>query len=262
MQRLVFYLVLILAALIAVPFVRNAILVGLIGGIATGFAVPFVDTVWNNLTNLRLLYVSIRHRNALIRVSFSYLFRIEDEGKFLLVRGRRLDQFQPVGGVYKANASASGRFRDWGVQSDDLIPIDTVSGKDIRLRVPGRHLYAFFRWFESGKDRETSPWREFYEELIATEVLPSREFPYLYHNFVRREVRPLRYSDHAQSLELLVADVYELKPTDAQLTVLRETKNGDSPDFRWSTPDEIKRRGATPGQNQTIQISETADWTL
>ncbi|GAA3008157.1 SMODS-associated NUDIX domain-containing protein [Actinokineospora diospyrosa] len=262
MQRLVFYLVLILAALIAVFFVKDAILVGLIGGIATGFAVPFVDTVWNNLTNLRLLYASIRYRNATIRVSFSYLFRIEDEGKLLLVHGRRIDQFQPVGGVYKANASASGRFREWGVQSDDLIPIDKASTRDIRLRVPGRHLYAFVRWFESGKDRETSPWREFYEELLATKILPSSEFPYIHHNFVRQEVRPLRYSDHAQSLELLVADIYELEPTDAQLTALRETKTTNSPDFRWSTPPEIRRRGATPGQHQKFQISETANWTL
>ena len=108
-----------------------------------------------------MAYQSFRLRKRYVRVSFSYLFRIEDRGKYLLVRGKRFShQLQPVGGVYKLSGTARQRLLEWRVQDDDLIPLDEASENDIRLRVPGRNLLAFVRWFERGTDRETSPWRE------------------------------------------------------------------------------------------------------
>lgn len=263
MPRLVTYACLIALALTSLLFIKNPVLVGLVSGIATGFAVPFIDLIWVNIRYVRLWWGSIRYRDEMIRVSFSYLFRIKLGGRYLLVRGRRFkQQFQPVGGVYKLSGSVRDKMLAWRVQGDDFIPLDDVSQNDIRLRVPSRHLLAFVRWFESGKDRETSPWREFYEELVATGILSHADFPYIHHNFVRREIRPLRYSDYAQSRELLIADIYDLLPTPAQVDALRETVNDTSDLVCWVSSNEIMRLGATPGFGQRMQISETARWTL
>ena len=47
-------------------------------------------------------YQQLKYRKKEIRLSFSYLFKIQIDGKYLLIKGNRLkNQYQPVGGVYK-----------------------------------------------------------------------------------------------------------------------------------------------------------------
>jgi hypothetical protein len=263
LARVVFYVSSVVVALVLLLFIDGPVAAGILTGIATGFLVPLADAVAQNLKYLKLGIASVRFRNQYVRVSFSYLFRIEDQGRYLLVRGKRFaHQMQPVGGVYKLSGTAKQRLREWEVQDDDLIPLDETSENDIRLRVPGRHLLSFVRWFERGTDRETSPWREFSEELLRAKLLPTEEFPYIYHNFVRR-IHDLRFSDYAQSRELLVADIYELLPTPAQLAALRATREADySDDLAWVSADQIRRRGAMPDERQATHIAETATWTL
>lgn len=43
----------------------------------------------------------ILFKNEEIRVSAAYLFRIKIENKYLLVKGNKISQYQPIGGVYK-----------------------------------------------------------------------------------------------------------------------------------------------------------------
>jgi hypothetical protein len=144
-----------------------------------------------------------------------------------------------------------------------LIPIDSVSQDDLRVRLPGRNLIAFVKWFESGKSREIGPWREFHEELIRTEILPSAEFPHLTADFVRRRYSRVHYSDFSDSQELLIADIFDLILSDRQREVFRTlTKDEGKPRYIWADATLIRRRGAIPGKAHDRKISITAQWTL
>ncbi|GAA3302371.1 hypothetical protein GCM10020295_48010 [Streptomyces cinereospinus] len=120
----------------------------------------------------------------------------------------------------------------------------------------GSRYFSFFRWFDSRQGREDSPWREFQEELLATGILPLDKFPHIMHNYLGREVDRIRYSPWAESLEILVADVYELVPTQKkQEDALRQLAATGHPDIVWVSSQQIKRRGAVARQPQTIEIS-------
>lgn len=231
-------------------------------GLATAFLVPLIEQVVLGRTEIRLLWYSLRYRSRQVRVSYSYLYRFRLGGQYLLVQGNRFPQFQPVGGVYKTLATGSGVLAKFGAAQDDLVPIDPTSENDLRIRLRGKELYAFYKWLESGTGRETAPWREFYEELVLSGVLTAAAFPYVHHAFLGRTVRPMRYSPYAASDELLIADIYELLPTVTQLVELTALQmHGDSR-IRWATEDEIRRLGAAPTSPAGLPIAEPAVWTL
>jgi len=265
LQRLLAYVLLAVIAACGLFFVDGAIAVALLSGVATAFAVPAIDAGVTNARYLRLLLTSLRSFRREIRVSVSYLYRIEHQGRFLLVQGNRLpDQYQPVGGVYKFNESARALLQDWGARTDDLIPIDEVSADDLRLRLPARKLVDFVRWFESERSREVGPWREFYEELLRTGILPADEFPHVRADFVRRHFDPVHYSPFSQCQELLIADIYALVPNNTQRAILRTLADADGigRGFLWAEADLIQRRGAAPGKPHSRAIAVTAGWTI
>ncbi|MFF5639003.1 hypothetical protein [Streptomyces sp. NPDC012825] len=225
-------------------------------GLSVGLFVPVIDEMAQNWGNIRHLWYSLRYRKRSIRVSTSYLFKICLDGKYLLIRGSRYrTQFQPVGGVHKVSPQGNATLSAMGVTDDDLIPLDAVSYGDLRVRVPGKKIFQFFKWFDSRQGREDSPWREFQEELLSTGILPQEKFPHIMHNYLKREVDPIRYSEWAESLEILVADVYELVPNQEQEEAFRQLATAEHPDIAWVTSQQIRRRGAVAGQPQTIEIS-------
>ncbi|MEV7312739.1 hypothetical protein AB0N56_07365 [Streptomyces microflavus] len=260
MIRLVIYVTLALVSGAASFFISNSTIVNMTAGFSVGLMIPVVDEIGKNWQQLRHIWYSLRYRKKTIRVSTSYLFRIVIDGKYLLIRGSRYpNQFQPVGGVHKVSPQGSTSLSAMGVTGDDLIPVDPGSDGDIRVRVPGGDIVRFFRWFESREGREDSPWREFQEELLAAGILPADKFPHIMHNYVRRDVDKIRYSPWADSLEILVADVYELVPTPQQLDAFRHIAQAGHPDLVWVTPAQIQRRGATPGQPHSIEIAAHAE---
>lgn len=263
MMRVTLYVITLIIGAAILPFIgpTTAPFI-LISGIMIGIAVPLLDNFASNSRYLKLAYYSVRYARQYIRMSISYLFRIKVDGKYLLVKGHRWQHYQPVGGVYKITDGASQIIEELGVLDDDLVPIDTVSMHDLRVRVPARKLVPFVRWFESGRSRETAPWREFYEELVKPGILSSEDFPFIITNFLRRDIQEIRFSPYARSLELMIADIHELLPTQEQLTALRRLKDSEREDTIWATEDRIRRLGATPGESQDIAIAETAIWTL
>ncbi|MFE4174228.1 hypothetical protein ACFRR7_19625 [Streptomyces sp. NPDC056909] len=237
-------------------FITNSIVVNMTAGLSVGLFVPVVDEIAQNWGNIRNLWYSVRYRNRSIRVSTSYLFKIYIDGKYLLIRGNRYrNQFQPVGGVHKVSPQGNATLSAMGVTDDDLIPLDAVSYGDLRVRVPGKRIFQFFQWFDSRQGREDSPWREFQEELLAINILPQTKFPHIMHNYLRREVDSIRFSEWAEEMEILVADIYELVPNQEQEDALRQLAAYGHPDIVWVSSQQIKRRGASSGQPQTIEIS-------
>jgi hypothetical protein len=264
MLRITLYVIALVVGGVSLIFVKaSTVPFVLITGIMIGIAIPLLDGIASNSRYLVFAWYSVRYRNQKIRISASYLFRIKLDNHYLLIEGNRWrQQYQPVGGVYKMSSGAREMMNRLGVLDDDLVAIDAASRNDLRIRVPASNLISFIRWFESGQSRETSSWREFYEELIKPGLLSAEKFPFILDNFVRREIRPLRFSSYAQSMELLVADIRELLPTADQEAALRSLKETEHPELRWVTADEIMRRGAKPGEAQEIVIAEPALWTL
>jgi hypothetical protein len=234
----------------------------IVGDIATGgflaLIAPAAIAINGEKVAIRIRWYSVRHRSKMVRISAAYLFRIKIDGKYLLVRGTRFPQYQPVGGVFKVSPKGQAFLADIDAQDDDLIPIDQTSEADLRIRVRGANLSRFYSWFESRTGREDAPWREFQEELISTAILPSRTFPYIFHEYQGRTVDKIRFSPFADSLELLIADIYELLPTREQEDALRSTLTGERNEFGWFGSEEIRRRGVLPGVPNVVPIAEHA----
>jgi len=259
--RIVVYALITPVAIVA-AFLTEGQAQNLYVGLATAFLVPLVEQTIRSRTELRLLWYSLRYRSERVRVSYSYLYRIQLGGEYLLIEGKRFPQYQPVGGVYKTLPSGSGALTTFAATQDDLVPIDPTSENDLRVRMPGKELLTFYTWLNGGTGRETAPWREFYEELVMPSILQPTDFPYIYHRYLGRTVRPMRYSPQASSRELLIADVYELLPTSAQNTALTDLKTQGHPAVRWASEGEIRRLGVTPGVSAGMPIAEPAVWTL
>ncbi|MER5938660.1 hypothetical protein ABT121_15200 [Streptomyces sp. NPDC001928] len=257
MARFTLYLTLFFISL-TFSFSANGSAVGnLASGAVISLAIPVFDGLIANRINLRHLWYSVRYATKDVRISAAYLFKIKVDGKYLLIQGRRFQQFQPVGGVYKASSSGRAFLALIGAQDDSLIPFDDQSSSDLRIRIKGRQIPKFYAWFDSREGREDSPWREFHEELISTGILPAEEFPFTFQDYVKREVDQIRYSEHSQSLEILIADVYELLPTPAQEAALRMLANTETPEVVWVTEETVRRRGVLPN-GTTLNVAQHA----
>lgn len=231
-------------------------------GVLVAALIAFSHAAVSNRRVLRFAWYSLVYARETVRISASYLYKIKVDDQYLLIRGHRYPQMQPVGGVYKIFPSGHSSLQDVGAVDDDLIPFDERSDKDLRIRIPGKFIHKFVQWFEAARGRETMPWREFYEELLATDILPHAQFPYVLAEYIGRTYRPIRFSEYANSWELLIADVYELLPNTSQLSALRTLREQGHGSIYWATASQIQRRGAIPGRPTEEVIAETAKWLL
>ena len=199
------------------------------------------------------------YRNKKIRLSISYLYQIKVDGKYLLVKGNRIkNQYQPVGGVFKRFRESYYQLKDLDVLDDDNIPIDSKSIDDLRIKLPGKNVNKFLKWFDSQLGREVSPYREFHEELIQTNILLQKDFPYPNYLHPERIQTPIHFSKHFQCYEILIAEIFKLMPDEKQLSILTELTQKESDYYVWADEETVKRLGANIGLN----ISETASWVL
>lgn len=167
--------------------------------------------------------------NEIIRISFAYLYRIKVGNKYLLVQNsRNTGKYQPVGGVYKIQGNEKLELKKlYHIMDDDKIQLDESSRNDYRLRMENRYLRKFMRRFNSKnteRERIENVSREFKEELVETGVLDWKDITYRY---CGRHITELKYSDHFQLYEMLLADVVELIPTKEQeddLKILEKCK--------------------------------------
>ena len=261
--RLVVYLVMIGLGCLALAFLAPAgVMFAIVVGLVAGFAVPLVDMLIMDRLHLRLHWYALRNWSTQIRISYSYLFRIQVGPEYLLVFGQRHQQFQPVGGVYKTHGDGKAFLKRIGALDDDYLPVDEVTERDLRIRIEGRHLPRFVAWVESMRGREVDGWREFYEEMLASNILDASKFPYIEYSFLRRVFRPLRYSQHAKSKELLIADILELEPSGVQLEELKRLKTVGDNRVLWASDTKIERLGSEPGMGRVDVIGEPAQWLL
>lgn len=172
--------------------------------------------------SFKLLWHCIRYCNTDVRLSFSYLFRIQVDGKYLLVKGNRLkNQFQPVGGVYKYYDEAKPAL-DGMKYRPDVKMGNSDETDDLRIRIKGRYLLRFMDWFLSMKDREYDPYREFKEELIESNFLPENSFKVIEYRKVFVHNKGVTFSIHNDCRELIYADIFELKMSAEQEAIIKK----------------------------------------
>ena len=238
---------------IIVAFEINNLPVGSsLAGIFLGFALPafflsvqdlFDTTNWK-VSQRKLLRGKVITDDTIIRISFAYLFRIKVGNKYLLVRNNRgTGKYQPVGGVYQFKRGEKNELKKlYNVMDDNKIPIDKSSRDDYRLRMENKHLREFVKRFDGKARRERidNLGREFREELVETGIVNWARIKY---RVCGRYMTELRFSEHFQLYELLLADVVELLPTAEQEDDLRKLIQCQSEAYYFATEEEIKSLG-------------------
>jgi SMODS-associated NUDIX domain len=248
MRKLVFDIFALIATSIWIQFCDVSLKANLVTALfAISVSLLSAALIWlyENRKDLKLWYQSLSpfYSKPELRLSIAYLFQIEHHGKYLLVRNAR-DQnhaFQPVGGVYKYYPGIAGNdFLCIGVLPDDNMPIDNGNNADLRVLLKHRRKLPFFlEWFSKEKDREVDPWREFYEELVSSGILPVEFFPHIQYKKIGTHRTGIQYAQKFKMDEFLLAEIFELLPTVPQQEKLKELQTGNHNDIIWATRDEI-----------------------
>ena len=225
-------------------------------GTMLGMGITGIISLRNKLWVCFLASTLYRFRH--IRVSAAYIFKINIDGKYLLVKGRNIEQFQPVGGVYKRLPNSSTFFQTLEILDDKRIPICDTTRYDLRIRVKGKNLHTFLLWFDSNQDREISHWREFCEELLITSILDRDTFPHINYKFLHRNPLYIHYSAFYGCPEILIHEVYELIPSPVQIVELKKLMQNELPDskYHWVTEDAIMRLGYKSDNTKPFAIAE------
>lgn len=229
-----------------------------ISGTAISALYEYIDTQGQGLKMWFKTHFS--KRNSDIFLSFSYLYRIEVDGKYLMVAGHRISaQYQPVGGVYKYYDEAKP-FLDSIKYIVHTKNGNTDETDDLRISVKGKYLLKFYEWFSGMDNREYDPRREFFEELIEPGYLPEEKFKDFKYRKVSVHNVGLTYSEFHQEDEWIHADIFELKLSGEQKELIRQAVANYPEKLCLVSPDEIKRR-AQVGSDRT-NLGTNAPWIL
>ena len=228
-------------------------------GIALGSFIQLIDR--HNQSVRTWAKSQLLYRKRDIYLSFSYLYRIEVGGKYLLIRGNRLkSQFQPVGGVYKFYEPGRA-FLD----SIGFLPgggfVNCEESNDLRLLIKGKNLLLFCDWFLQMKDREYDPTREFYEELIGPGYIDKEAFGRIEYRKVGVHNKGITNSIVPERPpEVIYADIFEIILTDYQKNIIEDAVNRNSDNLYLATIEEIKSR--TISGYVEMNISNNAMWII
>ena len=220
-------------------------------GLVIAGAIEFAAFIIENRRQWRVLKSLILRRNQPVRVTIAYLFRIEVNGRYVLIKRHKKDNpgFQPIGGAFKYLKEENRElFERLGVEPCNRVPRDEDTENDLRVVVKRRkHLMSFLKWFESRKNREADPYREFYEELIAPGLLSANDFKHIKYVFIGKHIEGILESPVYPIDELRYAEIYELRPeNDCQLKAIRNLVS-NYPEILFVTPDEIRKNSSCNG---------------
>ena len=197
--------------------------------------------------NYKQLYLIIQttifNHSKDIRLSIAYLYRIKVDNEYLLVKSRTRGYYQPVGGCYKTLPGSKKVFEDLNVKPDRVLETEKgIAKNDLRVDVKGKNVIKFLKWFDSKKDREISPWREFCEELISENILPWKQFRYIDYEFKKKIQSPIINLDSGGK-GIFVFEIYDLVINNEQLPILKKLKETTSEKYIWVTDEVIQSLG-------------------
>lgn len=205
-------------------------------------------------------------REEYVRFSMSYLYRIKVDDKYLLVKNSTWGHYQHVGGKYKRIALTQKILNDFDAIDDIKMPTNGLKKDDLAVFVPAKNAIKFIDWFNTGKDREVSHWREFYEELIEGKgkLLEAKTFPHVNYNFRKTVITPLKKAPQWNCWEILQYDVLDLLPTREQEEMLEDLmQKGDTDYIKWADNALIQTMGFDSREAKTIyNIGAHTKWAL
>lgn len=256
-----------LAFLILTALTSSSESIGLraISSLASGILGTIISALYETIDThnqgvVTWLKTQVLYRNKNIRLSFAYLFRIEVDGKFLLVRGHRMEnQYQPIGGVYKVYDEGKSILNKIRAISDTEMG-NSDETDDLRLQIKGRDYFVFWDWFKSMKDREYDPRREFEEELLETDLLPEDEFKKLRYRKVWEHNGGVTYSQPLRIYEVVYADIFEIILSDEQKQKIRDAVKLNPYNICLALPDEMRCRRY--GGSVQMNLGNNTPWLL
>jgi hypothetical protein len=243
------------------------IFVGLLVNIVSG---PLYFGIIEGLYNLKqfeLFWKSyVVYRNKDVRFSISYVYRINIKGKYLLVKNRKKDYYQPVGGAYKTLPSIEPIFKKYGVRPDNLFETSYgIAKNDLRFRVKGKNVMNIIRWFHSRENRETCQWREFCEELLTENIITNKHvFRYIDYEYSATLQTPMQKAKKLDCQEILIYEIFELIPNDEQKAELESMLAvGDTNKVKFADEILIKSLGFDERAKEMVyDIGAHTKWTL
>lgn len=221
-------------------------------GFIVGGIIEFIVFIIENRNRWNVMKTLVLKRSKPVRVTIAYLFRIEVNGKYVLIKRHKQDNpgYQPIGGAYKYLKEENRELFDkLRVEPCHFVPRDEDTENDLRMIIKKRkNLIKFLRWFESRKNRELDPFREFYEELVEPEYLSKDIFRHIKYVFIRKYVEGVLKSPVYPIDELRYAEIFELRiEDDAQKKEIMNLLNFKD-EILFATPDEIRNRVSHDGK--------------
>ena len=247
-------IVLVIALFIWASFTKDTNLQAeLYGMVIGGSAILIIDGIvfiYNERAFLNLYWDCFKpFVRPELRLTIAYLYRIEMNGKYLLVKSKRLhNTYQPVGGVYKYyNPEAKLELDKIGAITCNKVGNDDVSEFDLRLNLTNRNkIIRFLKWFFKAEKREIDPWREFYEELVSTEILPAKAFTYIHYELVGQHFEQIHWDEFFEINTFKYADIYVPKFINArQIEEVKKLLSHSSDEYIWATRKEIMQGKST-----------------
>lgn len=236
--------------------------------IVTVLIVDIGYSIYKNWKRLSLVLTCnwLALQKQYIRFSMSYQYRIKVKDKFLLVKNSNWNHYQFVGGKYKRLKSTQAILTGFGAKDDIKLQTSGAMKDDFAVFIPAKNAIKFLDWFNSGKEREVSHWREFYEELIdgKAQLLSRTNFPYVMYNYVATVTTPIKKTPGWACHEILQYDVLDLVPTPEQEKELEQLlAKGDSDYLKWADYELIQCLGHDNHEKKTLyKIGEHTKWIL
>lgn len=201
--------------------------------------------------------------NTYLRISYAYLFRIEVDGKYLLIKNKNgINKYQPPGHTYHLSLEEKNYLKNkFHILEDDKLTTKKIKN-DYRLRVKARYLKGFYNRFLQKIDKEHSEnyFQGFKEKLLDSNILNKEIFAEAKFQMVRRDVQRISYSKFFQCYEMVLADIFEVILNENQIEYIRELIKEESNDYIFCTDKYIKALGVDPEKNDFIsEIAEHAE---
>lgn len=219
-----------------------------------------ISVLYFNRTKIYLFIQSLTRWNKDVRFSIAYLYQINFDNKYLLIQGHKIPgQYQPIGGVFKVLNSFSEVKNKYQIIFDDESRF--YDDGDLRFETKGKHVQNIIKWFNSKKNREVNVIREFYEELIETELLKSNCLFELKFEFLNKIESKIEYSEHFQKYEVKIFEIYNvILPEDIKQEI-RQLIEQDNEKLKLVSADEIQKKCFTY-KNKSYKISEHSKYIL
>ena len=222
-------------------------------GLAIGSILTFILT---NRKNIKTRFKAWRLGNKKIRMSLSYLFQIKDNGKFLLIHGKRIQQYQPIGGVYKYYDTFNNVKQDLEVSDESNEHF--FEEADLRIEAPAKNIMKILEWFKTRKNREITVIREFIEEIIEPGLLDIEDLKDIRFEYINTKETGLRYSPYFKMDEFLSYDVFKVTLPERLMEKLKKNAACNSK-FFWASQNDIDTKN-TYINGQAVKIGEHAKY--